>query len=247
MTALWLLPIVSCVVASACSGIVAGILTNASHALTTLICGYLLWGMGFPMAALVLAIYFARLALHNLPPRDTLVSVFLPLGPMGMGGYAMMQLGLVAKSVLPATGALSPNAGEMLYVGGFAVALVLWGWGFVWGFIAVASVTRGRFPFNMGWWGFVFPIGVFSVSTLTLGKELPSPFFDYLGTVLAAAVILIWTVVAVGTVRKTVRGEMLTSVHCEQIGGRGGRGDEEAVRAGIREGEGEDGEKRNVD
>ena len=35
----------------------------------------------------------------------------------------------------------------------------------------------------MGWWGFTFPIGVFTVATTTLGKEMPSRLFDILGTV----------------------------------------------------------------
>ena len=43
--------------------------------------------------------------------------------------------------------------------------------------------SRSKFPFNMGWWGFTFPLGVFTVSTTTIGKEMPSKFFEVLGTV----------------------------------------------------------------
>ena len=63
-----------------------------------------------------------------------------------------MQLGKVSREVFPLTGTLVPHAGDVLYVGGFAVALIMWGFGLVWLFFAVASISRSRFPFNMGWW-----------------------------------------------------------------------------------------------
>lgn len=94
-----------------------------------------------------------------------------------------MQLGKVSLSVFPQTGTLIPAAGEILYVLGFATALVMWGFALVWFFFALASISRSRFPFNMGWWAFIFPIGVYATATVTFGSEMPSLFFDILGTV----------------------------------------------------------------
>lgn len=87
MTAVWLLPIVSCIVAASSGAIVAEILPNAQYALWTIITSYVLWGIGLPLALMVMVIYLQRLTLHNLPPKAALVSVFLPLGPLGQGGY----------------------------------------------------------------------------------------------------------------------------------------------------------------
>jgi len=53
----------------------------------------------------------------------------------------------------------------------------------------------------MGWWGFTFPLGVYSGATLQIGIELDSMFFKVLGTIFAVAVCLLWIVVAIGTVR----------------------------------------------
>lgn len=183
MTAVWLLPIVATVVASASGGIVAEVLPNPNHALWTVIASYILWGTSVPLAMATLIIYFQRLTVHHLPPREVIVSVFLPLGPLGQGGFSIMQLGKVSLAVFPVTGTLIPSAGEILYVLGFATALVMWGFGLVWLFFAVASISRSRFPFNMGWWAFIFPIGVYATATVTFGNEMPSPFFDVLGTV----------------------------------------------------------------
>lgn len=87
MTAAWLLPIVANVVAAASGGVVAEVLTNKQHALWTVIISYILWGTGVPLAVVVIVVYFQRLAFYKLPPKQVMVSVFLPLGPLGQGSF----------------------------------------------------------------------------------------------------------------------------------------------------------------
>ena len=87
MTAAWLLPIVSTVVAAASGGVVAEVLTNKQHALWTVIASYILWGTGVPLALVVIVVYFQRLTFHKPPPKQVIVSVFLPLGPLGQGSF----------------------------------------------------------------------------------------------------------------------------------------------------------------
>lgn len=99
------------------------------------------------------------------------------------GAYGIMQLGTVAMKIFPKTGTLIPNAGEIFYTVGVLVALIMWGFGLVWLFFALASIVRSRFPFNIGWWGFTFPIGVYTLATNQFGKEIPSKFFSVFGTV----------------------------------------------------------------
>lgn len=189
MTAAWLLPIVAPIVASASGGIVADVLPNPDHALWTTITSYILWGTGVPLAMVVLVIYFQRLTVHNLPPREVIVSVFLPLGPLGQGGFAIMKLGKVSMRVfpltntLPAVAAAGGRPGDIMYCMGWVVALTMWGFAIVWLFFALASISRSRFPFNMGWWGFTFPLGVLTVSTTTIGEEAGSTFINVLGAV----------------------------------------------------------------
>ena len=50
------------------------------------------------------------------------------------------------------------------------------------------------------------PAGVYAVSTTTLAKELPSAFFRVLGTIFSVAVVLLWIVVASGTLYKAWTG-----------------------------------------
>lgn len=202
MTAAWLLPIVATIVAAASGAIIADVLPNDQYAIWTITICYILWGCGVPLAMFTMVIYFERLTFHHLPPREVLVSVFLPLGPLGQGSFGIMQLGKDAlalferNSYIPA----APMAGQILYVAGILIAFVMWGFGLVWLFFAFATISRMKFPFNLGWWGFTFPLGVFSVATTTLAKELPSLFFKVLGTILSVSVTLLWIVVASGTI-----------------------------------------------
>lgn len=95
-----------------------------------------------------------------------------------------MYLGKVSRTVFQESNILDPIAGSVLYVLGFFIATIMWGFGLIWFCLAIASIYQSRpFPFNMGWWGFTFPLGVFSASTIQIGNEMPSKFFQVLGTV----------------------------------------------------------------
>lgn len=76
--------------AAASGAVVANVLVDIDpqHALWTVVVSYVLWGIGVPMALMVTTIYLQRLTLHKLPPKAVIVSVFLPLGPLGQGGFA---------------------------------------------------------------------------------------------------------------------------------------------------------------
>lgn len=203
------MPIAATIVAAGTGAEVAEVLRHDDAALGTVIAGYILLGLGLPFALTTLVLYYQRLAVHKLPPRELLVSCFLPLGPLGFGGYTAMYLGKVALRVFPATGTLHPLAGDILYVVGWLIALVLWGFGLVWMTIALAAIAVNRpIPFNMGWWGFTFPLGVYAASTIQIGVEMPSRFFKVLGTVFATAVVILWCVVTIGTARGAWSGRL---------------------------------------
>ncbi|KAF2435983.1 C4-dicarboxylate transporter/malic acid transport protein-like protein [Tothia fuscella] len=212
ITSAQLLPIAATIVAAGTGAEVAEILPNPHHAFGTVITCYILWGMSVPLAMIVLAIYYQRLAVHKLPPREIIVSCFLPLGPLGFGGYTIMYLGMVSRHLFPRTEIAmlgDPMAGSIVYILGFFIALIMWGFGLLWLCIALASIHQSRpFPFNMGWWGFTFPLGVFSASTIQIGLEMNSMFFKVLGTIFSTCVILLWVVVAAGTARGAWNGKL---------------------------------------
>jgi tellurite resistance protein TehA-like permease len=97
---------------------------------------------------------------------------------------SILNLGRAARENFAKTKVLQDVAGDVLHVLGFFLALMMWGFGIVWLAFALASIYKSKpFQFNMGWWGFTFPLGVFSICTIALGKDLPSAFFKVFGTV----------------------------------------------------------------
>jgi len=212
ITAAQLLPIAATVVASGAGTAVVPYLPP-DRALGTIIACYVMWGMSTPLALAVLVMYYQRLALHKLPPREVVVSSFLPLGPMGMGGFAIMRLGTVSRIVFPQTEFFQSQgitiAGDVFYVLGAFTSLIMWAFGLTWLCFALASIYLSRpFPFNMGWWGFTFPFGAYAISTIEFGVQMPSLFFRVVGILFAVCVILLWCVVAAGTIRGMVDGRL---------------------------------------
>ncbi|CAI4214166.1 unnamed protein product [Parascedosporium putredinis] len=215
ITAALLLPIVPSIVASASGGIVAEALPNVGHAVTTLVTSYILWGIGEFFTACVLALYFHRLTIHSTPPKEVIVSVFLPIGPLGQGGFGIQQLGKVAALVLPQTSMFNvienggTRAGDTLYVLGVFLAVTMWGFGLVWMSLAFTTIfTMKKFPFNMGWWGFTFPLGVLGTCTGALAENLDSEFFKVTNAILSLVVVILWLMVSVRTIKLALTGEM---------------------------------------
>ncbi|ROT40635.1 hypothetical protein SODALDRAFT_376410 [Sodiomyces alkalinus F11] len=220
VTANFLFPNLPVIVAAGEGSVVANALPSKSHAMTTLITCYVLWGIGECFTGLVLALYLHRLTVHGLPPRETIVSVFLPLGPLGQGGFGIQHLGIVALKLSPSSAssviaaeelrsAAGPwmHGGEILHVLGTFLALCMWGFGVVWLSLAVFSLAAlRRFPFNVGWWGFTFPLGVLATCTGILAESLDSVFFRVMTMIFSLSVCLLWLMVAVGTLQRVWTG-----------------------------------------
>ncbi|KAJ5734081.1 hypothetical protein N7493_002867 [Penicillium malachiteum] len=85
----------------------------------------------------------------------------------------------------------------------------MWSFGLVWLFFVFASITKiQKFPFNIGWWGFTFPLGVYAASTIQAGAELNSKFFQIIGMILALFVVLLWIIISIGTLRRVISGRL---------------------------------------
>ena len=58
--------------------------------------------------------------------------------------------------------AVGINAGNVFYIMAVVIGLVMWSFAIVWFVIAIIMIGLAwKFPFNMGWWGFIFPIGTY--------------------------------------------------------------------------------------
>ncbi|KEQ99180.1 hypothetical protein AUEXF2481DRAFT_1992 [Aureobasidium subglaciale EXF-2481] len=211
LTAACLLPAVSCIVAASTGGQVAQMESLEAHeALWTLLTCYCCWAIGFFVGLMILCIYFYRLLLFKLPSQEVVVSVFLSLGPLGQGSFGILQCGKAAKMIFPKLTILPEGAGTILYIMGIIMGLIIWAMAIPWMCFAVGSVLRLklRFPFNIGWWAFLYPVGGVASATITLSSELDSAFFRVIGETLTAIIVLVWIVCFVRTVRGAFSGEL---------------------------------------
>lgn len=211
MTAVWLLPIVACEVAAASAGGLAAHLPGA-QALDLVVAGYALWALSVPLALSVLAILFLRLALHKLPGPEMGVSSWLAVGPLGTGALALLLLGKAAPVGFAAAGLHA--AGAVAQGLGLIGGLVVWAYGAWWLAMAAAMTVAHlprRLPFNMGWWGFTFPFGVFILATNALAEQTHLPAFALAGQGLTLVFVALWLVVALRTLAGAYHGHLFSA------------------------------------
>ncbi|KQN50938.1 C4-dicarboxylate ABC transporter [Pseudomonas sp. Leaf48] len=212
MTAVWLLPVVAAEVAAASGGLLAPHLADAHSQLVMLVTSYVLWAFSLPVAFSILTILLLRMALHKLPHENMAASSWLALGPIGTGALGMLVLGGDAPLIFTANGL--PGIGETAAGLGLVAGITLWGFGLWWMLMAVLITVRylrEGIPFNLGWWGFTFPLGVYSLATLKLATLLNLTFFSVFGCVLVALLAVMWMIVGKRTVLGAWRGELFVS------------------------------------
>jgi C4-dicarboxylate transporter/malic acid transport protein len=212
MTAVWLLPVVAAEVAAASGGLLAPHLADAHSQLVVLTTSYVLWAFSLPVAFSILTILLLRMALHKLPHENMAASSWLALGPIGTGALGMLLLGGDAPAIFAANGL--PGVGEIAAGLGLVAGITLWGFGLWWMLMALLITVRylrDGIPFNLGWWGFTFPLGVYSLATLKLANVLNLTFFSVFGTVLVTLLAVMWLIVGKRTVQGAWRGELFVS------------------------------------
>lgn len=197
MTALWLLPIVPAEVAAASAGsLVSHVSANAQNVL--LVSGTLLWAFSVPLALAILALLFLRLATAKLPGKELAVSGWLTIGPLGTGSLAATLLG-------------HAGAAHGFLAVGLVVGLILWAYGAWWWIIGIFGTlyhARRALPFNMGWWGFTFPLGVYTAATYALASVMHSTAFLAVAAILTTLLIVLWLTVLVHTARAIYTGKI---------------------------------------
>lgn len=212
MTALWLLPIVACEVAASSGGLLLGHLAADTHAVAILLGSYVLWGISVLPAFAILTILMLRLVLHKLPEKELAVSSWLALGPIGTAALALLVLGHQAPMLMASLGLA--QLGQLFQQAGILASLILLGFGLWWLGIAVLTTlhhAKQDLPFNLGWWGLTFPLGVYTLAILTLAQQLNLAFLYAVGYAFAAILMLLWSLVATKTAHGFYQGYLFFS------------------------------------
>jgi tellurite resistance protein TehA-like permease len=89
------------------------------------------------------------------------------------------------------------------------------GYGAWWLLIAIlktARYFREGVPFNLSWWGFIFPLGVYSLATLALARATHLGVFSVAGSILVVCLAALWLTVAVLPVDGAWHGDLFRHV-----------------------------------
>jgi C4-dicarboxylate transporter/malic acid transport protein len=167
-----------------------------SAARLLLLAGYAGLGMGLLLFLIVAAVLFGRLVFHPLPPATLAPSLWIGLGPIGVGTLALLRLATAGQ---PYWGTDAAAVERLSTIG----AAVLWGFGLWW--LATAAVLlarylhQGRLPFGVGLWAFTFPLGAYTVATIQLARSWPSHPLEWAAAGLLLLLAGFWLSVSAGT------------------------------------------------
>ncbi len=158
-------------------------------------------GVGLLLFIFVLTTFLQRLYVHGRLNPHFLPSLWIGLAPVGLAILAPWRwleggaaAGLIPESWLSALPVLG---------------VVMWGlggWWFVLSLLVLLDTLRveerrTEFHFAPGWWGFVFPLGAFTLSTLVLSRTWESAMLALFAWVLLLALLGFWLVVLAGSAR----------------------------------------------
>jgi tellurite resistance protein TehA-like permease len=114
-----------------------------------------------------------------------------------------LLLGAAAPRVFTAIG--MPMIGSVAQGIGIIGGTMMVGYGVWWFLLAILTTARylrqEGMPFNIGWWGFTFPLGVYAVAVLALARQTHLGFITVFGALLVILLALLWCVIAARTLR----------------------------------------------
>jgi C4-dicarboxylate transporter/malic acid transport protein len=196
-------PVVTIIIPMALTPLVTHVSPGTARLLLAL--GYAAYGMGFLLFLLVLGMLHDRLVLHPLPPAQLAPTLWIGLGPVAVAALAPLALARAGQHLF---GVAAPAVTVLSQL--FATAI--WGFGLWWLAIAITLLVRylraGPLPFHLGWWAFTFPLGAYTVATMTLARTWQAPALEGVAVLLYLMLVGFWTVVTARTLTATRTGRI---------------------------------------
>ncbi|WP_112300836.1 TDT family transporter [Rhodococcus wratislaviensis] len=187
----WLMPVVPPMVSAATGAALVKHLPEGAPQVAMLVVCYTLFALALS-AALTVAVVVGRHLLSNgLPDTPLVPTLWIPLGVIGQSVAAINLLG-------GASGHAWLHSVGVVYgttVGALGVLAL----------VTLVTVTARAFRRGLGftpsWWSFTFPVGTCALGANSLGVALDSVVIVGAGVTLWCALVLIWSTVAVRTLR----------------------------------------------
>jgi tellurite resistance protein TehA-like permease len=159
------------------------------------------WLTGGMLYLWLIALIFYRIVFRPLAPADLTPPYWINMGAMAISTLA-------GVSLVTAAGRSGLLADLLPFLKG--LTLMFWATATWWlPLLLMLGVWRHgvkRYPltYDHGYWGAVFPLGMYSVCTLRLAREVGLPFLVPLGEAFAWVSLAAWGAAAVGLARRVL-------------------------------------------
>lgn len=200
----WFIPPVANIVVSAAAAPLISTWGSEETCRFVCIAAFASLGIGVLLFLVVGVLLVARLVDHGLPEPHLIPTLWIGLGPIGVGSLALVRLSMTASPVFGGYDA------EMQVILGLT-SLGLWGFGLWWLAMAVVVTIRALrepFPFAMSWWAFTFPLGAYTVATFLLGDAYEAGYLTGFAFALWVLLVAFWAVVLVRTMAAVYTGAL---------------------------------------
>lgn len=182
----------------------AGLASQAEGLMREVYFGINMLGMGAGvfMYLALLAITMGRHFLTAPIEGKMTPTLWVHLAPLGVIPLSLLSL-------------LHASGNEAAFGYGLLVAMGFMGASLWWLVLAAAmtlrNAMRGKLPFALSWWAFVFPIGAVTVLALKLSALAQLQLLPYVAAVLMTLLLAVWFAAAFGTVRGIIKGTLFTA------------------------------------
>ncbi len=194
----WFIPPVGLIVIPVAGSLIIPYLSGIMQDIVIFL-NYFGWGAGFFIYLSLLAISMYRFILHHPLPNILAPTVWINLGPIGVGTVALINL-IKNSSFI--------TIKEPFFVFGF----LFWGFGIWWVVMAIALtlhyIKRLKLPYTMSWWAFTFPLGAYVAASHTISLLFKFQLIDYIGFTLYWLLVIFWLVTVVKTFIHAYRGTL---------------------------------------
>lgn len=202
----WLMPVVPPMVSAATGALLIPHTAPGQLRLTLFSLCWAMFGLSLLASLVVITLLWGRLAQHRVGAAAAVPTLWIVLGPLGQSITAANNLGAQAHLAVPAPFSTAFQAMGLVY------GLPVWGFGMMWGAIAIAITVRTaqqHLPFSLGWWSFTFPVGTVVTGTSGLAAHSDDAFFTVAAVLFFLALVGAWATVAVRTAHGVVTGQLL--------------------------------------
>jgi C4-dicarboxylate transporter/malic acid transport protein len=183
----------------------AYLITNTGLAQTINLLDLVYYGISITLFVILAGVVLNRFVFNKLPKDGLLPTFWIILGPVGLGSAALMDLSDSAKALNLI------NSVDTLKL----VAIIFWGFG-LWALLLTFAITffylrRGRIPFTLSWWAFIFPLAAYALASNSIYNYTKIELIYGYTLFLAVMLTFLWIVTLANTVIGIIKNKLLFS------------------------------------